>query len=304
MTSDDFKDPKIDIRQLQTRNSKPSSYPFEQMVLSRLADTAAKFINAYYVTTAGSAELAKLSNKGFYSAFRRFCGEEQDGSGNTDNMPSIDFSDKIKPGDRIRMDICVSFDEDMKLCSIFKDVAEEEEDVLAINSLHQAWKDIVISSGDNVFFEVFSVVEKLPSTMFQVERTLQLWDSCMPKDAPFPKAAGIIMDGDRDALDGRVKRIQSAVWNYTGMEPKLRSLPMFVIYAKYTNVYLEISKLDAKVDAGFAKLHAKLDAGFAKMDAGFAKLDAKMDAGFAKIDAGFAIMLVCIVGLFPVMLIK
>jgi hypothetical protein len=56
MTLDDFKDPKIDIRQLQTRNSKPSSYPFEQMVLSRLADTAAKFINAYYVTTAGSAE--------------------------------------------------------------------------------------------------------------------------------------------------------------------------------------------------------------------------------------------------------
>ena len=137
----------------------------------------------------------------------------------------------------------------------------------------------------------------------------------MPKDAPFPKVAGIIMNGDRYALIGRVKRIQNAVWNYAGMEPKLQSLPIFVIYFKCTNVYLEISKLDAKVDAGFAKADPKMDARFAKMDAkmdaGFAKMDAvfaKMDAGFAKIDAkmdaGFAVLLVGIVGLFAVVLIK
>jgi hypothetical protein len=314
IATDDFKDPKIESLQLQALNAERSRYAFEQMVLSRLLDTGAKCIDAYYMTTAGSAEFSRVFNKEFYTSFRKFCGEVQHGSGKTSNMPNINFSEKLKPGDRFQMDICVSFDEDIKLCDIFKDVAEKEEDVLAINGLQQAWNDIVISAGDNVYFEVCEDVEKLPSKMFQVERTLQLWDSCMPKDVPFPKAAGIIMDGDRDALVSRVKRIRSAVWNYAGMEPKLRRLPMFGIYSRYTNVYLEISKLDAKVDAGFVKtdagfveINAKVDAGFVETKAGFVETKAgfaETKAGFAKVDAGFAIMVVGFVGLYAVLLFK
>ena len=262
----DFDVPNIEIRQLQTLNSKLSRYHYEQMILSRLVDTRAKCIDAYYLTTAGSAAFSNIFTKGFYSSFRKFCGETQDGSDKTSSMPTINVSEKIKPGARFQMDLCVSFEEDMTLNHIFKDVAQNEEDVFAINSYQQAWKSIVIFSGDNVFFEVCEEVEKLPSKLFQVERTLQLWDSCMPKDAPFPKAAGIIMNGDRDALVGRVKRFQNTVWNYAEMEPKLRSLPMFVIYSKSSNVYLEISELSAKLDAGFARM----DAGFATMEAGLA----------------------------------
>ena len=177
MTPDDFKDPKIEIRQLQTLNSKRSRYPFEQIVLSRLVDSGAKCIDAYYLTTAGSAEFSNIFNEELYSSLRKFCGEVQHGSGpsgKTNSMTNINFSEKIKPGDRFQVDICVSFDEEMTLGNIFKDVAEKEEDVLAINSLQQAWKDIVISSGDNVFFEVCEEMEKLPSKLVEVERTLQL----------------------------------------------------------------------------------------------------------------------------------
>ncbi len=131
-------------------------------------------------------------------------------------------------------------------------------------------------------------MEKLPIKLCEVERTLQLWDSCMPKDSdvPFPKVAGIVMNGERDALAGRVKLIQNAVWNYGGVEPKLRCLRMFIVYSKYTNVYLELSQLGGKVDAGFAQLDAR---------------SAQMDA---RLNARFAIVLGAMVGLFGVMLSK
>jgi hypothetical protein len=289
MNPDDFKDPKIETRQLTILNSRRSRYAYEQMIFSRLADSGAKCIDAYYLTSAGSAEFSRTFDRGFYSALRKFCGEVQHESGDTGSVPSVDLPEKIKPGDRFQMNICISFEEDMTVCSMFKDVAEDGDDVFAINSLHQTWKDIVISSGDNVYFEVCEAVEKLPSKLYQVERTLQLWDSCMPKDVPFPKVAGIIMNGDRDALAGPVKLIQNAVWNYGGMEPKLRSLPMFIIYSKYTNVYLELSKLGGKVDAGFARMDARFS---------------RMDAGFSRMDAGFAIVLAAIAGLCGVVLTK
>ena len=282
MSSDDFKDPLIEVSQWQALNSKLSRYPYEQMILSRLVDSKVKCVDAYYLTTAGSTAFSNIFSKGFYSSFRKFAEEVQDGSGKTSSIQSIDFSEKIKPGVRYQMDICISFDEDMKLSNVFKDVAQNEEDVFALNSLQQPWKDIVISSGDNVLFEVCEEVEKLPSKLFQVERTLQLWDSCMPKDAPFPKVAGIIMNGDRDVLAGRVKRLQNAAWNYAGTQPKLQSLPVFIIYSKYSNVYLELSKLSTKLDAGFAKA----------------------DAGFAKMNAGFGIMISGLVCILAVMLLK
>ncbi len=122
----------------------------------------------------------------------------------------------------------------MTLGNMFKDVAVDGEDVFAINSysLQQAWKDIVISSGDIVFLSVCEEMEKLPGKMFRFKLTFQLWDSCITKDAPFPKVVVIIINGDRDALVGQVKLIQNTVWDCKGMEPKLWSLPMFVIYSK------------------------------------------------------------------------
>ena len=91
---DNFNDPKIEARQLAILNSRRSRYAYEQMIFSRLAESGAKCIDAYYLTTAGSAELSRIFNQGFYSSLRKFFGEVQHGPGKTSSMPSINFSQK------------------------------------------------------------------------------------------------------------------------------------------------------------------------------------------------------------------
>ena len=49
-----------------------------------------------------------------------------------------------------------------------------------------------------------------------------------------------------------------------------------------------ISRLEDKMDAGFAAVDAKFAAQDAKIDAKFAAVEDKMDAGFAALDAKFA----------------
>jgi hypothetical protein len=152
MKPDDFNDPKIETRQLAILDSRRSRNAYEQRIVSRLADSGAKIIGAYFMTTAGSTEFSSIFNQGFYSALSKFCGEVQRGSSKSASMTSIDFSEKIKLGERYQFDLCISFEEDITLGNMFKDVASDGEDVFAINKLQQAWKDIVISSGDNVYF--------------------------------------------------------------------------------------------------------------------------------------------------------
>jgi hypothetical protein len=45
--------------------------------------------------------------------------------------------------------------------------------------------------------------------------------------------------------------------------------------------------LGSRMDALGARLDARMDAGFARTDASAARLDAKMEAGFARVDARF-----------------
>ncbi len=69
---------------------------------------------------------------------------------------------------------------------------ESGEDTFPIKTWNQPWMDIVLSSGDYVYLEVCEDAAKSNDKMLQVEQTLQMSDSCMPKDVPLPKVTGII----------------------------------------------------------------------------------------------------------------
>ena len=61
------------------------------MELIRLADSGARCIDAYYLTSAGSAEFPRVFIPEFYRSFRKFCGEvQQIELRTTVSMPNID----------------------------------------------------------------------------------------------------------------------------------------------------------------------------------------------------------------------
>ena len=260
-----FSKPQIEARLLTKLNLKRSRNVYEEMIFSRLADSGAKCIqvDAYSLTIADSDDYKRvIFDMDFYKALMTLVGDRNSSaSPNKQKVPARGARNEVD------VRVCVAVDEATRLSHLLKDVVESGEDIFHIKTWNQAWKDTVLSSGDYVYFEVFEDAAELHDKMFQVERTFQMWDSCMPKDVPLPKVTGIILNGDRHELVDRVQLIQTT-WSLEGKEPKLLNVPMFVIYSKYRNVYLEISKLDAKLDAKFSSLDAKVDAGFSKVTAG------------------------------------
>jgi hypothetical protein len=211
-----------------------SRNPYELMTYSRFKDTDAKCVNSYYTTNVAAQVYSKVFDVGFTDSFKRYCE-----AGAETKIPQT-----IKGGDQYELDLCMICQAEEKLNILFQNIASGE-DLFTMNDMQQAWEEITISAGDVLYFEVCEEVEKLPSKLFQVEQTLQLWETCFPEDVPFPKAAGIILDGNRDKFVSVVKKlIQESKWEDTARELKLRNLPFFILYTNYDNVYFEVLKIE------------------------------------------------------------
>ncbi len=83
-----------------------------------------------------------------------------------------------------------------------------------------------------------------------------------------------------DRIDDLTERVQT-------VEEKLDRLSASVDQ-RFDQVDAAFIEQRQYTEFAYSRLDAKMDVGFAKMDARFAKMDAKIDGGFAKTDTGFA----------------
>ena len=162
---------------------------------------------------------------------------------------------------------CAPHSQLTSLGELMKDVVEREEDVFNFNE-RGYWRDIRLDSGEVVMFEICEDIAILPAKVFQVERALQLRESCIGA-MPIPKAVGVIFNGERSKFNDVVRKLTKTPWPCDVPKPKVFDLPFFLIYSSYTNIFGEVRKLSGEV----RKLSDKVDKLSDKVD----KLSDKVD---------------------------
>ena len=142
-----------------------------------------------------------------------------------------------------QLDCCVRFGKPTALSQVFADIVRgDQHSVFVLNQAQPGWSDINIDQNDHIAFEFSEKVEYIPTKLFQIERMLQLRETCI-YGLPVPKAVGIVINGLRSDFIESVRSIDKARWDSRVDTPKIFSIPVFIVHAPYRNVYTEISDL-------------------------------------------------------------
>jgi hypothetical protein len=222
-------------------------YEFEDMVCSKLAAIAATMFTSFTLSPTGVVQYRRLLQPDFISAWLRvFPGVMKDGV--MENLRNQYMDENTV----FQLDMCASLAQNTSLSALMKDVVEFDADVFDFNE-RGPWKDIPLVTGDVVMFEFCEDVTKLPTKVFQVERALQLRESCI-SSMPMPKAVGVVFNGERSQYLEVVQGLTKSSWPNRLSAPKVFGLPVFLIYSSYINIFGEVRKVSDKVDKVFDKV--------------------------------------------------
>ena len=149
------------------------------------------------------------------------------------------------------LDCCVKFTTDSTsthLADIFRAVVSgKSENIFALNDEAQPhWDSISIGANDCIAFEFTEKASFIPRMLYQIERMLQLRESCIP-GLDLPKAVGIVVNGKHSEFVEAVRRIDKSRWVGDLEVPRVFSLPLFVLFSPYRNIYTEIADFRTEV---------------------------------------------------------
>jgi hypothetical protein len=216
-------------------------YEFEGMVYSKLAAIAATMFTSFTLSPTGIHKYRSLLNPVFISAWLRvFPGVMKDCV--LKNMNNCYMDERAV----FELDMCASLAQNTSLGALMKGVVELDTDVFDFNE-RGLWKNIPLVTGDVVMFEFCEDITKLPTKVFQIERALQLRESCI-SSMPIPKAVGVVFNGERSKFHEVVQGLTKSNWPNRLSEPKVFGLPLFLIYSSYINIFGEVRKVSDKVD--------------------------------------------------------
>ena len=206
---------------------------FEKIVLSGLNGEDVVSYDRYFLNTAGK-EILEKSKVNFLKEWAKIF--------------KIPYGKQPNIGETtirsdFQLDCCVRFGQPTALSQVFADIVRgDQHSVFVLNQAQPGWSDINIDQNDHIAFEFSEKVEYIPTKLFQIERMLQLRETCI-YGLPVPKAVGIVINGLRSDFIESVRSIDKARWDSRVDTPKIFSIPVFIVHAPYRNVYTEISDL-------------------------------------------------------------
>jgi hypothetical protein len=146
---------------------------------------------------------------------------------------------------KFELDMCASFHDDISLGYLFKDLVELPDDVHDCNN-NSSWKNIDFAKGDFLMFEICEDSQQLPHKVYQVERALQLRQSCI-SGLKLPKAVGVILNGDRADFQAIVNQLKKSTWAAGVRKPKVFDVPLYLIYTSYVNIFSDLKELKTDI---------------------------------------------------------
>ena len=115
---------------------------------------------------------------------------------------------------------------------------------------------IDVEKGESIYLEITEPVRDVPTKLFQIERTLQLKDSCIGAVDTRTAAAAVVVNGNKHDVESAVTALRAShkqrVENQSAFARKIDMIPTFVIYSPFRNVYSEISDIKSEI-ADFKK---------------------------------------------------
>jgi len=170
-------------------------------------------------------------------------------------------------------DLCVSFDEDTDLETIFKDVIDQPAaDVKIFGQPGVSYEHFEIRKGEYMCFEITEKPGKVFEKLFQVNRLYNvLKDDMIGADTKIA-AMGLLMNGKREEFEivslcmrEFFSLASDAKYDLAPMVEPAR-IPFFLMYTPYRNIFGVMQDLKNTVDSKFEK-----------MDGKFEKMDGKLD---------------------------
>ena len=221
-------------------SARPSYSDFEKLVFASTAAPLATSVVKYRLTKDGKSKYDRIFRHPFFTLWKQ-------------SFPAGPQPDQrtLQLGNMIEMDNCLIPNEDSTLCDIFNDVFERDpKNVFSINEGHPKFEEITIAKGECILFEITADINLLSKKVFQIERAMQLWDSCLPQH-PKPKVAGVIVTGAYQDAASLIAKINASSWDSGSAEsaptPLVFSIPLFVIYSPVRNIYSDLSEIKGKL---------------------------------------------------------
>jgi hypothetical protein len=210
---------------------------FEKMIVSRLSGEGISSTDQYFLSEEGRAPFAKVNSETFLAQWAKVFNVPHG------QQPSVS---KSALNSNFELDCCIQFSQPMALSEIFSPV-QSAENIFTLNTEQPTWSEINVDPGEFIAFEFTEKVGYIPRKLYQIERMLHLQETCIT-GMQVPKAVGLVVNGQHRDFQESVRCIDKSRWS-SDEEPKIFSLPVFVIYMPYRNVYSEVSDLKADVSA-------------------------------------------------------
>jgi hypothetical protein len=224
----DYSQPYVMTEWVSSLKTKVCNSDFDKLVFSNVDAPNIETIVKYRFTDAGKAAYCSVFNTTYYQAWGRvFPGAQP-----SQQVPYI--------GNMFEMDLHLKTNQSMSLKSIMMDVVDRDDtrNVFSVNG--ERFENIVINPNQTIHFEITSDINLLPKKIFQLERSLQLNQSCMP-GIPKPAACGVIVTGSIHQFEAAMGNIKKVDWGIELDPPMVFQVPLFVILSPFRNIYSELS---------------------------------------------------------------
>ncbi|EKX53964.1 hypothetical protein GUITHDRAFT_100214 [Guillardia theta CCMP2712] len=172
----------------------------------------------------------------------------------------------LKKVTEFQADLCVSFDEDTDLETIFKDVIDQPAaDVKIFGQPGVSYEHFEIRKGEYMCFEITEKPGKVFEKLFQVNRLYNvLKDDMIGADTKIA-AMGLLMNGKREEFEivslcmrEFFSLASDAKYDLAPMVEPAR-IPFFLMYTPYRNIFGVMQDLKNTVESKFNRMDGKLD---------------------------------------------
>ena len=151
-------------------------------------------------------------------------------------------------GSPIEVDCLVRLKEGTTLFDVCKGItAGAKENVLCVNQSTPQCTDIQFQPDDYLLIEITDGSSKIPKKLFQLERTMEFWGDLV--GGPFPKALVLILNGSIENVNKCLSGMRLSEWRGDLRKPHLFTVPCYICFKPYANVYTILTSLRTRVDS-------------------------------------------------------
>ena len=179
-------------------------------------------------------------------------------------------------------DMCLTFDKDTDLETIFKDVVvNPAQDVRIFGKHGVSYEDLQVMKEEYICFEITEAPGKIFEKLFQINRLYNVLKGEMIGEDTKIAAIGLLTNGKREdfeVVSVCLSRFFSLVSDRDDLKSFLDpgSIPFVLIYTPYRNVYGAIQGLKEDVDKRFDDLKEDVDKRFDELKSDVSALNVTM----------------------------